>query len=195
MAIGLALTTRPALLQLVAVDGGGRELTVLGALPHAATEVASHPAAAEASLRWLSADLAARGAEGRRWPEMALVVEDLAHLAASESGVAASALSRILRSGAEWGMHVLAGAQGLDGGLRSAGFARRGVARLTADEPDGWFVLACGSHITRVAGVRLAVVDLDRVARGYRPIAAPTRGRAGRVPLPPGADGGWRRDA
>lgn len=171
MAIGLALTTRPALLQLLAIDGSGRELSVLETLPHAVTEAACGATDSRMALAWLAADLDTRVREGRRWPEMLLVIENVSTLAANESGTGRHALLRILRTGGAWGIHILAGASGLDGGLRTAGFARPDVARLTAEEPEGWFALSSGGRPTRIDGARVAAVDLDRVARGYRPAA------------------------
>jgi hypothetical protein len=80
VAVGLALTTRPALLQLLTIDATGRELLFLGTLPHAVLETAIDPASTRLSLGWLSEELGARRREGRPWPAILLVVDDLTAL-------------------------------------------------------------------------------------------------------------------
>jgi len=187
LAIGLSITTRPALLQILAIDGTGRELTVLETLPHAVTDTAGDAASAQVNLLWLAAELQARVRDGRRWPEMLLVVEDVLRLAGSDCGRGRAALTTILRSGGSWGIHVLGAAASLTGGLRSAGWSRPGVARLIAGDTQGWFEYTGGGRCTRLAGVRLTAVDLDLVARGRRPaMARPERPRP--IHPPPG---GW----
>jgi hypothetical protein len=174
LAIGLAMTTRPALLQILAIDSGQRELTVLETLPHAVTEVAGDAASAQVNLVWLAAELEARVREGRRWPEMLLVVEDVMSLAGSDCGRGRAALTTVLRSGGAWGIHVLGAVPSLAGGLRSAGWSRPDVARLTAGDRPGWFQLTRGGRDTSLAGVHLTAVELDLVARGsVRPVSFP----------------------
>jgi len=191
LAIGLTMTTRPALLQVLAIDGTGRELTVLETLPHAVTDTASDAASAQVSLLWLAAELEARVREGRRWPDMLLVVEDVLRLAGSDCGRGRAALTTILRSGGGWGIHVLGAAANLTGGLRSAGWSRPDVARLIAGDRVGWFEYTRDGRCTRLAGVRLTAVDLDLVARGRRPaMARPVRPR----PTHPRSEG-WRQSA
>jgi len=172
LAIGLSITTRPALLQILAIDGTGRELTVLETLPHAVADTAGDAASAQVNLLWLAAELQARVRDGRRWPDMLLVVEDVLRLAGSDCGRGRAALTTILRSGGGWGIHVLGAAANLTGGLRSAGWSRPVVARLIAGDRPGWFEYTRGGRCTRLAGVRLTAVDLDLVARGRRPAMA-----------------------
>jgi DNA segregation ATPase FtsK/SpoIIIE-like protein len=169
VAIGAALKTRPAKLQVLGIDVSGRELTVLETLPHAVAETAVDRASARASLLWLATDLEARMCEGRRWPDMLLVIDDLVSLACDDSGRGRAALTRLVRTGGAWGIHVLAGADGLTSGLRSAGWSRADVARLTAVIPQGWYALALGGRVTRLAGVQLSASDLDAVAKGFGP--------------------------
>jgi hypothetical protein len=187
LAIGLSITTRPALLQVLTIDGTGRELTVLETLPHAVTETAGDAASAQVNLLWLAAELEARVREGRRWPDMLLVVEDVLRLAGSDCGRGRAALTTILRSGGGWGIHVLGAAANLTGGLRSAGWSRPDVARLIVGDTQGWFEYTRGSRCTRLAGVHLTAVDLDLVARGRRP-AMPRLERPGPIHARPG---GW----
>jgi hypothetical protein len=191
IAIGLAATTRPALLQITAIDVSGRDLMVLESLPHAVTETAVDPRSAQAGLLWLDAELRARGSEGRRWPEMLLVVEDVTSLGERECGRSRAALTKILRSGGAWGIHVLGAASVRTAGLRAAGWSGPEVARLTACDFQGLFEYRCGGRRTRLAGVGLAVADLDEVARGGRP-ASSVLGR--RLPTQP-TSAGWRPNA
>ncbi|HLE22901.1 MAG TPA: FtsK/SpoIIIE domain-containing protein [Anaerolineales bacterium] len=191
LAIGLAMTTRPALLQVTAIDATGRDLTVLETLPHAVTETAGDARSAQINLLWLEAELLARVSEGRRWPDMLLVVDDLMSLAGPESGRGRAALMRILRSGGAWGMHVLGAAPSRMAGLRAAGWSGPEVARLVACDHHGWFEYRCGGRSTRLAGVSLAAVDLDGVARGRRPAAS----ALGRFPPVRPAPAGWRPNA
>ena len=168
VAVGLAMTTRPALLQLLAIDFSGRELLVLESLPHAVIDAAAEPAACTESLRWLAAELEARRREGRRWPEMLLVIEDLMSLAGSPCARSRVALTEILRIGGAWGIHVLGGVSSLTSGLRSAGWSSPDVARISADGHPGSFVFRRGASACPLAAIRVPAVDLDRVSRGLR---------------------------
>jgi hypothetical protein len=171
LALGLAMTTRPALVQLLAIDLTGRELSILETLPHAVTEAANDAAAAQVSLIWLATELRARMVEGRRWPEMVLLVEDVARLAESPAGRGRAALTSILRSGGAWGIHVLAAAPLLDGGLKAAGWSRSDAARITVDDrPDTAHYADRGRRVT-FHPLRLTAAELDRIARGWRPSA------------------------
>jgi hypothetical protein len=184
LGIGLAMTTRPALLQILTIDASRRELAVLQTLPHAVTESAGDPASAQVSLLWLAAELEARVRDGRRWPDMLLVIQDVMSLAGSDCGRGRAALTTLLRSGGEWGIHILAAAPRLTTGLGSAGWTRPEVARLTADDRPGWFEFTRGGCNMRLAGVRLTVIELDLVARGrIRPafMPWPADGRSGKT--------------
>ncbi|HMK08753.1 MAG TPA: FtsK/SpoIIIE domain-containing protein [Anaerolineales bacterium] len=162
---GLATTTRPALMQILAVDTTGRELSIVDALPHAAAPSAGDAAAAQTSLAWLAADLEARRSEGRLWPEMLLVIEDLLALAPA-SGRTRLGLTTILRSGGAWGIHVIAAVASRTGGLKAAGWSGADVARLIAAPQAGWHEFVRGARRSLVHGARVTAVDLDLLARG-----------------------------
>jgi hypothetical protein len=95
---------------------------------------------------------------------MLLVVEDLLGLSRSEDGRARGSLTRILRSGGGWGIHVVGAAANLSAGLKSAGWTRRDVARLASAEVGGWFDFT-RRPFDPATGVRVIAVDLDLVAR------------------------------
>lgn len=162
-AIGLCLTTRPALLQVVAIDDGGRDLMVLESLPHAVVDVATNPAAAAVSLRWLGAELGSRRGEGRNGPDMLLVLKDIDILASPAIRRGGEWFRRFL-AGSESGLHVLAGVG--PRGRRSGGRAGWSASHLMADGAAGRFVYRRGRHVRRVVGATLSVVDLDAVSRG-----------------------------
>ena len=198
VAAGLALRTRPALLQLLTIDSTGRELLFLETFPHAIAETAIDPAAAGLSLRWLSAELKARGREGRTWPGILLVIDDLACFESRESRGGMRALNRILRQGGALGIHVVAGASETRGLLRRSVWRRADVAHMAGSGAADEFVYRRGKSASRLAVACLSAVDLDQIAKGttWRPrIPAETRPDMGaRPPSGPGRpfDGGPR---
>jgi hypothetical protein len=168
----LALTTRPALLQLLTIDATGRELLFLGTLPHAVLETAIDPASTRLSLGWLSEELSARRREGRPWPAILLVVDDLTALETGNNPGAARAVDHILRHGGGLGIHLLAGTSrgkpfALRGGLR-----RADIARLTSVRPPGDFEYRRGRTRVRLTAAPLSARDLDFLAGG-RPWTPP----------------------
>ena len=165
VAAGLALTTRPALLQLLTIDSTGRELLVLENLPHAVGQTAIDPTAAALSLRWLTAELAARRREGRAWPGILLVISDLAGLEAGRSRGSRQVLGRILRHGSALGIHVVAGTDQVPRVWWRSGWRRSDVARMTAIGA-GEYAYQRGQWRCRLALAALPAVDLDLLARG-----------------------------
>ena len=165
VAAGLALTTRPALLQLLTIDSTGRELLVLESLPHAVAQTAIDPTAAALSLRWLTAELAARRREGRAWPGILLVIDDLAGLEAGWSRGSRQALARILRHGSTFGIHVVAGTNQVPRVWWRSDWRRSDVARMTVTGA-GDYAYQRGHWRCRLALAALPVVDLDLLARG-----------------------------
>jgi hypothetical protein len=169
VSLGLAMVTRPSQLQILGVDFSSRELSILESLPHAAAETAYDLATAQVNLSWLAAELRARMEEGRRWPEMVLVVEDVDGLGRGQGGRARSAMSAMLRSGGVWGIHILGAANNPGGGLKAAGWCRPDVARITLGDLQGAFDYSCGEESLRLTEIRVSAVELDRIARGWRP--------------------------
>ncbi len=111
IAAGLALTARPALLQLCAIDLGGNGLRFLEALPHCLMETAADIPSAEALLRWLAADVQARRQERRRWPTIVLAILE-ADLVGDQLGRPGQRhLALIRREGSGLGVHLIAGSR------------------------------------------------------------------------------------
>ena len=184
IAIGLAMTTRPASLQILAIDTTGRELSVLQTVPHAVTETANDAASAQVSLMWLAAELRDRVQEGRCWPEMVLVIDDLLQLVGAECARGRAALTGILRSGGALGIHVLAAIAEPRSGLRSAGWSGTEVARVILEEGGESLEYVCAGVEKRLTGVSVSAVDLDRIARGWRPNGRAFSIRRGPPPSP-----------
>ncbi len=165
VAAGLALTTRPALLQLLTIDSTGRELLVLENLPHALAQTAIDPVDATLSLRWLAAELAARRREGRAWPEILLVIDDLAALEADPSRGSRQVLGRLVRYGGAVGIRVAAGTSQIPRPWWRSDWRRSDVARITAIDASE-YTYQRGKSRVRLALAPLPVVDLDLLARG-----------------------------
>jgi hypothetical protein len=80
-------------------------------------------------------------------------------------------MSTILRSGGAWGIHILGAAASPEGGLKAAGWWRPDVARISLGDLEGRFEYSCGDDSLMLAGIRVSAVELDRIARGWRPRA------------------------
>lgn len=109
VALGLALGARPMHLQVVVIDLSGRELHPLGTLPHATGNTAEDGMAARMWLRWVEAEWNARTAEGRFWPRMLVVVDDLGSLMGLAPRSVSGMAELLLQRGAQAGIHFLAG--------------------------------------------------------------------------------------
>ena len=177
VAAALALTTRPALLQTLAIDTTGRELLFLSSLPHTVLETAIDPAGARLSLSWLGEELNARRQDGRSWPSILLVVDDLTTLQTRRGPGTGRAVDHILRHGGSLGVHLLAGTSRVRRlGLRT-GLRRCDLARLTAAGQPGVFDYRRGKTRVRLTGARLSAWDLDLVIRGRATMPAISEGR------------------
>ena len=180
VAVGLSLTTRPALLQFLTIDSTGCELLILENLPHAIAETSIGPAAAGLSLRWLIAELETREGEGRTWPGILLVIDDLADLSVQESRGALRWVDRILRRGGTVGIHVLAGASQRGGLSWRSAWRRPDAAHAGGMAAPGEVDYRRGTSRVRTRMARLSAVDLDLVARGQgrRLVISMARGAA-----------------
>lgn len=163
IALGLAMTTRPSLLQILSIDMNGRELHPLESLPHVAAETACDPLAARLSLRWLAAEFQARTADKRTWPRMLLVVDDLASLGMIAPRSLFEVLSIFLGCGAPAGIHVLAGVD--RPALRNLTGGGRPVAVLEASGEPHRYTLAARGTRSLFTAVSVPVVDLDLALR------------------------------
>lgn len=164
MAIGLAITTRPSLLQIVLIDLSGNELRPLESLPHAAVETASDPLAARLSLRWLAAEFQTRCVEKRTWPRMLLVVDSLSSLGTAAPRSLLEVLTVFLGCGAPLGIHVLAGVD--RSSQRHLAGAGHPVAAMEGGGIPGRYELV-GLGVRRpFLAATLSAIDLDRAVRG-----------------------------
>ncbi len=169
LTLSLALTTPAACLQLVGIDIGGRELTVLESLPHLAGELATTPRQAQALLASLAAE--AEGGREGLVPDRArvLIVDDDRWLMGAEAGQL-PLLRRLVEVGPAAGIHVMAASRQ----PRPAWLTRRpGVVVAQAlhysggasSAAPGRFLLRSHRDVARVRAAFLTAGDLNEVAR------------------------------
>lgn len=109
VAFAIALSSRPSLLQMVPIDLESGSLHPLEILPHVVGDTASDRGSARMTLRWLGAEWDARARDGRCWPKMLVVVDNLALLKEAVPPRLFRVLEEILARGAARGIHVTAG--------------------------------------------------------------------------------------
>jgi hypothetical protein len=143
--LSLALANRRSMVQLFGIDLGGRELTVLEAVPHGLTDLASEPDFAAELLRWLAEEGARRERYGILRPDLVLAVDDTTRLVET-SPSAEGTLRQLAMQGRRWGIHLL---------LADAA-ATGGSARPWDRAPD-WAIAKGGAGVgkfTLVTGIR-----------------------------------------
>lgn len=162
IAAGLALTARPALLQLCAIDISGNGLRCLESLPHCLLETAADVASAEALVRWLAAEVEARSRDNRRWPTIVLAILEADEVRRRMGRSTRRQLDLIEQSGSGLGVHLVAGMRRY---RRNLGDHRKPVFIETRPGVPHWEI--CQSRGTaRFLPARLSAVDLDKIARG-----------------------------
>lgn len=128
--LSLSLTSRPAQLQLMAIDLDGRELACLEALPHALTDLASDAPFAVELARWLAAESERRAVHGVDEPALLLALDGYERIPASARRAIGLALKRCLAAGPEACVHLLAA--GRSGALEGLGGGRSDVGTVHA---------------------------------------------------------------
>jgi hypothetical protein len=114
MLLSLALTSRPAQLQVLGIDLSGRELSCMESLPHALTDLASGPGFALELLEWLVGETDRRQGSNVADPAIVLLVDDLDRLPSVIAGRAQTAVRKCLSTGAAVGVHLLLAADAID---------------------------------------------------------------------------------
>jgi S-DNA-T family DNA segregation ATPase FtsK/SpoIIIE len=104
--VSLALYNRPSQFQLLGIDFSGMELSVIDALPHALSEVASEREYAEEVLRWVVEEMEERKVNREVYPDIFLVIDDLDKVV-EESSCIHGRLPLILHEGPQTGVHLL----------------------------------------------------------------------------------------
>jgi DNA segregation ATPase FtsK/SpoIIIE-like protein len=158
----LALTSRPAHLQILGIDLTGRELRCLEAMPHALTDLASDADFAWELVDWLAREAQRRRAAGVTDPRLVLLVDGYERVPAASRPRLDQGLARCLRFGGESGVHVLLSTR--EGGAR--GVLRRraqgGLAIAEAGEAPGRFTFRTARESTEAAVAWLPARALQR---------------------------------
>lgn len=106
--VSLSLTSRPSQLQIIGVDLTGRELSVVEALPHALTRVLTGARGLGPMTTWLEEEVSRREAEGIRFPDLLLVVDELQAVMQHDEGRLGKLLRELMRIAQKTGFHLLA---------------------------------------------------------------------------------------
>jgi len=159
MLVSLALTSRPAQLQAMAVDLSGRELSCLESLPHALTDLASGPGFALELLEWLAAEVDRRRQAGVADPAIALLIDDFDRMPPAMRGRAAAAVRKCLAGGSTVGVHVLLAAAELE---REASWpiGEPGVCVAQAGDQPGQFRFQADSIALAASVAWIPAVEL-----------------------------------
>jgi S-DNA-T family DNA segregation ATPase FtsK/SpoIIIE len=156
LVLSLALAHRRSQLQLVLVDPKARAFGPLADLPHLLRPVATEPDQAAAALADLVALMESRDRSGASAPRVALVIDELADLAATAGKGVLEPLARLTQRGREAGLHVLACTQkpsaGVLGAVTKANFPVRLVGRVTSLEDARVATGIGGSGAERLTG-------------------------------------------
>ncbi len=156
--LGLALTGRPSDVQIAGIDLSGAQLTPLGGLPHALTDLATDVRFASEVLDWLIEELERREHAGVRRP--AIVLLAMAGHRQSDYARLQTRLEVLTRSGSGVGVHVLAA--GPAGRLLSApGLVLASPSAADSPVEGTWVRLKTGGRVTEVSLLRLSVRELD----------------------------------
>ncbi len=108
MLVSLALTTRNSQVRFMGIDLSGRELSLIEALPHALTDLATSPEYAAELLVWLSEEVDRRVMASFDRPHLMLFIDDLIDLLHTLGSESVQTIKHILARGAEAGVHLVA---------------------------------------------------------------------------------------
>lgn len=184
IALSLALSSRPAQLQLAGVDPAGNQLNALEGLPHTLAEVARVPADAVELTRWLAEQAEERLRLQVDRPALALFVDDVERLTGSAGSQIAESLRRIGRFGARVGVHFFVATEAGSGPFRAETMVSEDAARACAAGPPGRFRFETGASQVTAQVAWLPAQDLATAVAlaGERPgglSAVDLLGRAG----------------
>jgi hypothetical protein len=163
--LGLALTTPPAQLQLLGIDFGGRQLSLIEALPHALRPLALLPRQASALLEGLQSELERRAESGVQRPHIVLAIADLDDLGKlPASDLEADLLGRLMQLGRATGLHLLL-AHHAPARLGQA-MGRDGPAQVVLvpsqnDALPPTLDVSIGPAVHHLTSLHLGVVDMD----------------------------------
>lgn len=177
--VSLALTTRNSQVRFLGIDLSGRELSLLEALPHALTDLATSPEYAAELLVWLSEEVDRRVMASFDRPHLMLFIDDLTDLLHTLGPESVQTVEHILARGVEAGIHLVVTRPALRDPRVEQLFRGRPVVRVFApmgsadgDQPPGLFRFETRRFNRKVEVAWLSLRDLDvavRLARsGWR---------------------------
>jgi len=154
----LALTNRQSRLQLALIDPKQRGLQPLADLPHVLPGggLASDPAAAQALLERLVAEMERRDREGVSSPRIVVAVDELLDVLQTGGKAVEALLTRLAQRGREAGLHLVAGAQKPSstalGPMLKANFPVRLVGRVGSAEDARVAAGVAGTNAEKLLG-------------------------------------------
>lgn len=170
--VSLALTTRRSQVRFLGIDLSARELSVLEALPHALTDLATSPEHAAELLVWLSGEVDRRVMASFDRPHLLLFIDDITGLLHALGTESAQTIEHILARGAEAGVHLVAAQPALRDPRVDRLFNGRPVVRAVApvsgaaQEPSaGLFRFETRRFDRTVEVAWLSLRDLDTAVR------------------------------
>lgn len=170
--VSLALTTRNSQVRFMGIDLSGRELSLLDALPHALTDLATSPEYAAELLVWLSEEVDRRVMASFDRPHLMLFIDDLVDLLHALGSESVQTIEHILARGAEAGVHLVATRPALRDPLTEKLFKAQPVVRAHAPvgsdaekHPAGLFRFETRRFNRLVEVAWLSLRDLDTAVR------------------------------
>jgi DNA segregation ATPase FtsK/SpoIIIE-like protein len=170
--VSLALTTRNSQVRFLGIDLSGRELSLMDALPHALTELATGPEYATELLVWLSEEVDRRVMASFDRPHLMLFIDNLIGLMRALGAEGIQAIEHVLIRGAEAGIHLVAAQPELRDPQVERLFNSRAVVRAIAPvdsagekQPAGHFRFETRRFNRMVEVAWLSLRDLDTAVR------------------------------
>jgi DNA segregation ATPase FtsK/SpoIIIE-like protein len=170
--VSLALTTRNSQVRFLGIDLSGRELSLLEALPHGLTDLATSPEYAAELLVWLSEEIDRRVIASFDRPHLMLFIDDLISLLHALGSGSVQTIEHILAMGAEAGVHVIASQPALRDPRVEHLFNGQPVVRAFApvegfgeEQPVGLFHFETRRFNRTVEVAWLSLRDLDTAVR------------------------------
>jgi len=135
----ICLHASPSQVGLLAIDLSGRQLSVLEAIPHRLAAPAVEVDEACQLLAWFEREVQDRLERGIHSPALILIIDDLDWVTDPDQAQSLEGLRTIVRTGAEAGVHILAGGSFTPGFLGSPG-------------ADGFLLAAASGEWSRSSG-------------------------------------------
>ena len=170
--VSLALTTRNSQVRFLGIDLSGRELSLLDALPHALTDLATSPEYAAELLVWLSEEVDRRVMAAFDRPHLVLFIDNLTDLLHTLGSESVKTIEHILARGPEAGVHLIVTRPALRDPRVEELFRGRPVVRASApvnrgdvEQPAGLFRFETRRFDRVVEVAWLSLRDLDTAVR------------------------------